>query len=117
MKRIHDSTRLAELFVKAGLIAAIAATLLLPASINAHGAEAAPAGKHQATLPDQRWQALPLPPIPHLTATPWLTLERAPKGPKIDTLVPTPANLDPVLAITGLPLWAGMKRATADING
>ena len=117
MKRIYDPARLTELFVRAGLIAAIAATLLLPASIKAQGAEAASGGAPHAVPIDQRPQALPLPPIPHLSAVPWLTLDVAPKGPKIDTLVPAPARLDPVTAMTGLPLWTGIKPAPAGTNG
>ena len=95
---------------------AIAATLLLPASINAHGAEAAPAGQFRATLPDQYRQTLPLPPIPHPTAVPWLALDRAPKGPRVDVLFP-PVNVDSVIANAGLPLRARMKRAAPDTNG
>lgn len=117
MKRIHDSTRIAELFIKAGLIAAIAATLLLPASISANGAEATPPGERHASLPAPRANGIPLPPIPHLDAIPWLALERAQRGPKIDMLFPAPANPDPALALTGLPLWSAGTGNTQRTNG
>lgn len=118
MKRIHDRTRarLAELFVKAGLIAAIAAALSLPASINAHGAEAAPLDARHSSLPAQHMQAIRLPPIPHLDAIPWLALDRASKGPRIDLLVP--ASVERNFALTGLPLWsAGIAATTQGTNG
>lgn len=116
MKRIHDNTRIAELFVKAGLIAAIAAALLLPTAFSADGAGTAPPGRSQAPLPGQRAQAI-APSVPHLTAIPWLTRERAPKGPKIDTLVPAPAGAGAALA-TGLPPWPpGSGSTTTETNG
>ena len=39
MKRMHQSPHLAELFVKVGLIAALAAVLLLPTTIRTDGSE------------------------------------------------------------------------------
>jgi len=103
MKRIYDSNRLTELLVKAGLIAAIAATMLLPASIKAHGAQFRPS----MVMTAQRAETIPLPPIPNLNAVPWLTLERAPKGPQIDTLLsPVPVGLQFALRRPGrLPMW------------
>jgi hypothetical protein len=89
MKRpMHDNSQLTEFFVKAGLVAAIAAALMLPLSINASGNDTAARGE-RASLPLTRssWDALPLPPIPHLETMPWLVQERAAKTLKIDTLL------------------------------
>ena len=119
MKRIHDTSRLTEFFIKAGLIAAIAAALLAPMTINAHGSDAAhghPALKRTA------WDALPLPPIPHLETMPWLNRERPQKTLKIDTLLaPTFELTGPAVAGTGqAPLGrhgAPMARMDTSWNG
>jgi hypothetical protein len=87
MKRTYDSSRFIVLFVKAGLIAAIAAVLLAPTTIKA-GSEAGPLV--EPAWPMQKrasFDALPLPPIPHLETMPWLARERTPESFRIDTLL------------------------------
>jgi hypothetical protein len=116
MKRIHDSARFTELFVKAGLIAAIAATLLLPVSVS--GAEAPRSDGVPSTPARQAWDGLPLPPIPYLNAIPWLALERGQKGPKIDTLLlPAQGSVNPAYAASGLPLRPAGSAADTGANG
>jgi hypothetical protein len=91
MKRMHDTTDLPALGIKAGLIAA---TILLASANSAGGAESSSQVRPSIVMTGQRAEAIPLPPIPNLNAVPWLTLERAPKGPQIDTLLsPVPDNL------------------------
>jgi hypothetical protein len=88
MKRINQSSRLIEAFVKAGLVAAIAAALLVPTTIKVHGAESTARVEHAwPMLKRASWEALPLPPIPYLETMPWLVREPAPKGFKIDRLL------------------------------
>ena len=93
MKRMNHSSRLIEVFVKAGLVAAIAATLLVPTTIKVHGSESATRVEHAwPMLKRASWDALPLPTIPHLETMPyletkWLGREPAPKGFKIDRLL------------------------------
>ena len=107
MKRMHDTTRITELFIKVGLGAAIAATLLLPTAIKANHSAPAAQVRSPMALTAQRADAIPLPPIPNLGAIPWLTLELAPKGPQIDTLLLlTPAELQSANASNRLPLWS-----------
>jgi hypothetical protein len=82
MKWMYDPSRLTEFFVKAGLLMALALVLLAPMTINANGGDdLSPALKRSS------WNALRLPPIPHLESMRWLTLERAPRGFRIDTLL------------------------------
>ena len=81
MKRMYDPTTIATVFIKAGLIAALAAVLLAPMTINATGADNA-SGADRAVADN-----LPLPPIPHLETMPWLTSAPAPRGFRIDTLM------------------------------
>jgi hypothetical protein len=85
MKRINNTSRATELFIKAGLTAAIAAALLLPVSINANGAEAV--APTRAPFVSQPSNTLPLPPIPHLSTMPWLGLERPHGTLKTDILL------------------------------
>ena len=88
MKRMNQSSRLIESFVKAGLVAAIAAALLVPTTIKVHGSESAARVEHAwPMLKRASWDALPLPPIPYLETMPWLVREPAPKGIKIDRLL------------------------------
>jgi hypothetical protein len=85
---MNQSSRLIEAFVKAGLVAAIAAALLVPTTIKVHGSESAARVEHAwPMLKRASWDALPLPPIPHLETMPWLVREPAPKGFKIDRLL------------------------------
>ena len=60
MKRMYDPKTTDTIFVKAGLIAALAAVMLAPMTINATGADNA-SGADRAVADN-----LPLPPIPHL---------------------------------------------------
>ena len=88
MKRTYDPSRLIAFFVKASLIAAIAAVLLAPTSIRAGGSEASPRVEHVwSMLKRASFDALPLPPNPYLEMKPWLARERMPAGFKIDTLL------------------------------
>jgi hypothetical protein len=95
-KRMHDNSRVTELFIKAGLIAALAATALMPTTIKVHSND---------TRVEQGWpkrgstEALPLPPIPYLETMPWLIGERVPKGPlKIDPLLAPKLEMAPAVA-------------------
>lgn len=106
MKRMFDTNRVAEFFIKAGLIVALAAALLMPTTVRLHGNEASghvPAGP----TPQARWETLPLPPVPYLETMPWLLQQRGEKGFKIDTLLAPklelpvqaqPLDRDPVLS-------------------
>jgi hypothetical protein len=116
MKRMHDTTRITELFIKVGLVAAIAATLLLPTSIKADAAAPALQSGSPMVETAQRIDAIPLPPIPNLGAIPWLTLQRARKGPQIDTLLLRgPAVLQSASSARDrLPSW--MDRTFANAN-
>ncbi len=105
MKRMSQ-TSLTELFVKAGLIAALAAVLLAPMSIRADGGESLQPGA--PALKASSWNVLPLPPIPHLDTMPWLVREPTQKRFKIDTL------LAPNFAIMG-PALAGAAGALRDV--
>ena len=103
MKRMHDTTDRPSPGVKAGLIAA---AILLASATSAIGGETA-AQVRPLVMTSQRADGLQLPPIANLNAVPWLTLERAPKGPQIHTLLsPLPAPL-PVASgpPTRLPMW------------
>jgi hypothetical protein len=88
MKRINHSSRLIEAFVKAGLVAAIAAALLVPTTVKVQGSESATRVEHAwPMLKRASWDALPLPPIPYLETMPWLVREPAPESFKIDRLL------------------------------
>jgi hypothetical protein len=117
MKRTYDSSRLLAVFIKAGLIAAIAAVLLAPTTINASGSEATVRVEHgRPILKRTSFDALPLPPIPYLETMPWLTHERTPKGFKIDTLLaPTFEFMRPETADDGVPLPVNTSR-TLDLS-
>ena len=70
-----------EIFVKAGLIAALAAVLLMPTTVKVAGDELAPRVEHTwPMLKRASWNSLPLPPIPHLATMPWLEREPPPSG-------------------------------------
>ena len=76
MKRINETNRTTELFIKAGLTAAIAAALLLPVSINANGADAP--GSTRAPCASERSHRVPQiepprsePPAARLSARGW----------------------------------------------
>ena len=109
MKRTNDNTRFAELFVKAGLVAAIAAVLLAP--MTARSGDDQASHKQASHVEDARpmlkrasWNPLPLPPIPHLETMPWLNPDRAERagGPmKIDTLLaPAFELMAPAVVVT-----------------
>ena len=93
MKRMNQSSRLIEVFVKAGLVAAIAAVLLVPTTIKVHGSESATRVEHAwPMLKRASFDALPLPPIPYLETMPyleksWFVREAPPQSFKIDRLL------------------------------
>jgi hypothetical protein len=88
MKRMNHSSRLIEMFVKAGLVAAIAVALLVPTTIKVSGSESSPLIERAwPMLKRASWDALPLPPIPYLETMPWLVREPPPKAFKIDRLL------------------------------
>lgn len=98
MKRMRQTSHVTELFVRAGLVAALAAVLLAPMTIRADGGEGLQQGA-SPVLKASSWNALPLPPIPHLETMPWLVRERAQKGFRIDTLLaPNFAVMGPAVA-------------------
>jgi hypothetical protein len=117
MKRTPYAPRIIEFFVKAGMIAALAAVLLAPMTIRATGSELARHREHAwPMLKHASWNSLPLPPIPHLETMPWLTVERSGRWTKIDTLlapkfeIPGPAAGGECASswIGGLPTtWSG----------
>ena len=102
MKRINETNRTTELFIKAGLTAAIAAALLLPVSINANGADAP--GSTRAPFASERSHGLPLPPIPHLDTMPWHGLGRPHGALKTDILL-LPAGPKSHFAGGAAPTW------------
>lgn len=103
MNSMHDNNRTTEMLVKAGLTVAIAGTLLMPVSINANGAGAS--GLLDRVPFVQTSNDLPLPPIPHLDAIPWLALDRTQKAFKTDILL-VPESLPSVLATDrAMPTW------------
>lgn len=107
MKRTNDLSRYIAFFVKAGLIAAIAAVLLAPTTIRAGGSEASPRVEHAwPMLKRASFDALPLPPIPYLETMPWLARERTPAGFRIDTLLAPTFELGPEVASSRVPLPA-----------
>jgi len=113
MKRTYDPSRFIAFFVKAGLIAAIAAVLLAPTTIRAGGSEASSRLAHTwPMLKRTSFDALPLPPIPYLETMPWLARERTPVGFKIDTLLgPTFELMRPDVAGGGtLPVTTSNAR-------
>ncbi len=103
MKRTNDNRRIVELFVQAGLIAAIAAALFAPTTIRAGGNETALNAEHAWPMRRlESWNALPLPPIANLETMPWLKLERAARPIKIDTLLAPPFEMmGPTVARSG----------------
>lgn len=96
-KRMHDNSRVTEFFIKAGLIAAIAAAALMPTTVKVHSSDARV--EQGWPMPKRgSWDALPLPPIPYLETMPWLVQERAPKGLKIDPLLAPKFEIAPAVA-------------------
>jgi hypothetical protein len=85
-KRMSDSPRAVEMFIKAGLIIAVAAVLLMPTSIKVSGEELM-RGSSGPAVKQASWPSLPLPPIPHLATMSWLGREPVAKPMKIDTLL------------------------------
>jgi hypothetical protein len=85
MKRTYDKSSVLSLFIKAGLIAALAAILLAPSKIKASGGDALRRAEPQ--LKGSSSAALPLPPIKFLETMSWLDRDRTPKLFKIDTLL------------------------------
>jgi hypothetical protein len=102
MKGINQSSRLTEFVIKTGLIAAIAAALLAPMTINANGHEAPP--HVVGAVPDHAsWNALALPPITHLETMPWLVRQRAPKSFELDMLFGPAFEIVPAVAGSPAP--------------
>jgi hypothetical protein len=96
-KRMPDNSHVTEFFIKAGLIAALAAAVLMPTTVNIQGSDARV--EQDRPMPTRgSWSALPLPPIPYLETMPWLVQERAPRGLKIDTLLAPKFEMAPALA-------------------
>jgi hypothetical protein len=88
MKRMFDATRLTEFFIKAGLIVALAAALLMPMTVRLHGNEvSSDVPRPLPMLSHAAWEILPLPPIPYLESMPWLMQQRGERGFKIDMLL------------------------------
>ena len=86
MKRMLAPTSAIELIVKAGVIAALAAALLAPMTVNANGNDTL-SENTRSLLKRASSHALRLPPIQHLETMPWLVEPPAQKGFKIDTLL------------------------------
>jgi hypothetical protein len=108
-KRMHDNSRVTELFIKAGLIAALAATVLMPTTVKVHSHD--PRVERGWPMPERgSTEALPLPPIRYLETMPWLIGERVPKGTlKIDPLLAPKFEMAPAVAGAaddGTPSWA-----------
>ena len=115
MNYMHDNNRTTETLVKAGLTAAIAGTLLLPVSIKANGAGASSSGERAPFV--QASNDLPLPPIPHLDAIPWLALDRTQKTFKTDILL-VPESPPSVLAANrSMPMWLSSGMTPKNTNG
>lgn len=114
MRQIFNSSRVIEFFVKAGLIAALAAVLLAPMTIRATGNELDSGVWHTLPMPKRTsWTAPPPLPIPHLATMPWLDQKRDANWMKIDTLLaPKFELLGPALAYTncGEPLPSLVRR-------
>ena len=102
MKRTSNSPSPMEIFGKVGLIAALAAVLLMPTTVKVASDELAPRVEHTwPMLKRASWNSLPLPPIPHLATMPWLEREPSAKRMKIDTLLaPKFEFLGPAVANT-----------------
>ena len=87
-KRMNETHRFIELFVKAGLIAAVATVLLIPTTVKVSGSESSSHVERTGPmLKPASWQTLPVQPIPYLETMPWLGWERSSKSFKIDTLI------------------------------
>jgi hypothetical protein len=95
-KRKPDSSHVTELFITAGLIAALAAAVLMPTTVKIRANEAR--AEQDRPMLTRGWNALPLPPIPYLETMPWLVQELGPKGLKIDTLLAPKFEMAPALA-------------------
>jgi hypothetical protein len=101
MKRTSNSPTPAEIFVKAGLIAALAAVLLMPTTVKVASDELGRVVHRAPMLTGASWNSLPLPPIPHLATMPWLERESGAKRMKIDTwLAPKFELLGPAVGHT-----------------
>jgi len=98
-------------FVKAGLVAALAAVLLAPAT-RLSGSEAQPRVEHVSPLTRASFDAIPLPPIPYLETMPWLVRAPQPKGLMNDRLLgPKFEFMQPQVSGGGAPLCAATSRA------
>jgi hypothetical protein len=97
MKRMQDNSRATEFFVKAGLIAALVAAALMPATVKVHSNDAS-AGQGWPMPTRGSWQTLPLPPIPHLETMPWLVRERAAQDFNIDIMLAPKFEMAPASA-------------------
>ena len=99
MKRMHDNSRVTEFFIRAGLVAALAAVALLPTTVKVHGSDALVEEGWPMSKRDSR-KALPLPPIPDLERMPWLVQKRpSPKDLRIDTLFAPRHEMAPAVGI------------------
>jgi hypothetical protein len=88
MKRMQGSSQLFAFFLKAGLVAVLAAVLLAPTTINVIGSEAGSRVERARPMIERSTpDVLPLQPIQYLETTPWLVCERAPEVFKFDTLL------------------------------
>ena len=118
MKRMFDATRLAELFIKAGLIAALAALLLAPMTVRVHGSEASSdVPRPLPMLKQVTWDALPLPPIPYLETMPWLLHQRGERGFKIDMLLAPKFGLPgPAIAQPDNCTWPTARSAPSSLD-
>lgn len=108
MKRMHDNSRVTEFFIRAGLVAALAAVALMPTTVKVHGNDALVEEGRPMSKRDSR-NVLPLPPIPDLERMPWLVQERAPKDLRIDILSAPKHEMAPATggkADDGMPLPA-----------
>ena len=120
MKRISDSTRLAEFSIKACLIAALGVILLAPMSIKANGTELVQAGHGASMLTHGSQTSLPLPPIADLETMPWLSVPRAKSLLKIDTLLAPKLELaGPALvqSLSSNPQSSPVRRETTFATG
>lgn len=105
MKRTKESSRLIEMFIKAGLVAAIAAALLVPTTVKVSGSESTVRIEPARPMPERASRdVLPLPPVPYLETMPWLVREPAPKGVRVDWLLgPKFEPMQPEIAGGGAP--------------
>lgn len=82
----------------------VAGTLMVPLITPAMGGETTVGLGAVRPAQSPSWDALPLPPVPHLDTMPWLSSGSALKGPKIDILFgPKLESLGPFLTQPAIP--------------